>query len=346
MKRDNVQKFLDSAVLKGVFPGCCCVIIKNHQADYYCAGYKAIFPHQEENDLDTLYDLASLTKVVGTLPTILRLIQDDVLSYQTPIVHWFKEFQNPQVTLWHLLTHTSGLPADLDCGNHFTKEEMIHRICQHSAHIQCGQHVIYSDLGYIMLGEIIELVTNLTLDEAVKTKVLQPLKMYDTMFSPQTDLYTRCAPTEWSPHFHYLIRGEVHDRKAHYFHGVSGHAGLFSCVLDLKQYMSMILDEGMFQNQCFLKKELIQDLYTNISPNGEIARGVGYLCYDQRSPFSFRNSAKSLLHTGFSGTSLLIDIEKQIGIALLSNRIHPSRDRTKILSWRKAFHEYVMQEYD
>lgn len=339
----KINKFLENAVHDGVFPGCCCAIIQNDETQYYCVGNKSLEPRREENQIDTLYDLASLTKVVGTLPLILKLIQNNLLQYETKISDIIPSFKNNQITILDLLTHRSGLPSDLNWGIHIGKMKMISDICEYSQNVEPNQEVIYSDLGFMMLGYIAEIITHQSLDELIQKYVLTPLHMNNTFFQPAPFLKEKCAPTEKSLYFHRIIRGEVHDRKAHCMNGISGHAGLFSNIFDLEKYVRMILKYGMNDNEIYLKQNFIEDMYTNFTCNLNIARGVGFLTFDNSGIFSSLNSQKTIVHTGFTGTSILIDIENQVAIILLSNRVHPTRENTLILQWRKKWHEFVME---
>lgn len=182
----------------------------------------------------------------------------------------------------------------------------------------------------------------MSLDDAIEHLVFKPLDMNNTYYCPSIDKKILCAPTEYSPHFYKLLWGEAHDRKAYLQNGVSGHAGIFSCSEDLSHYMKMILNGGIWNDQVFLPLDLIKDMYTCKTPKGEISRGIGYLTFDLESPFSKRNSTRSCMHTGFTGTSLLFDIDNNTGILVLSNRVYPTRNNRRILTWRKEFHECVM----
>ena len=229
----KIKKFLLDAVNNHVFPGCCAAIIHNQTTEYYCVGNKATHPYQEANKIDTLYDLASLTKVVSTTPAVLRLIQKGFVHYETTVKSIIPQFQNNDITIFHLLTHTSGLPADLNWGIKANKEEMINDICQISHSVVPGKKVIYSDLGYILLGYLIEVLTSDNLRKVVDDEIFLPLNMQHTMYCPPESLKGKCAPTELSLHFNRMLRGEVHDRKAHLLNGIAGHAGIFSNVNDL-----------------------------------------------------------------------------------------------------------------
>lgn len=340
---DKIEQFLNDAVNQNVFPGCCCAIINQEKISYYCMGKKALYPTIEENQIDTLYDLASLTKVIGTTPLILRMIQNGLFQYDTTVYTIVSEFQNKDITIFHLLTHSSGLPADMSWDLNVSKEKMIEDICFVSQYAIPGQKVIYSDLGYILLGYIAEIVSGQSLDEVMKKEVFIPLNMDHTVYQPHKTLVNQCAPTEQSLHFHYMLRGEVHDRKAHLMGGVAGHAGLFTDIYDISNYVQMILHQGQHNGKIFLRKNYIYDMFTNYSLEKETPRGIGFLTYAPDSLFSLLNSKRTIGHTGFTGTSLIIDLENQIGIVVLSNRVHPTRENTLIYEWRKKFHDNIMK---
>lgn len=341
---DKIKSFLEEAVKDGVFPGCCVAIVRPQKTQYLCVGKKATTPKEEANEINTLYDLASLTKVVGTLPVILTLIQRDQLSYETKVSSIVPAFKNDEITIMDLLTHRSGLPSDLGWDKQTNKEDMIADICEFAKTAKPQQEVIYSDLGFMMLGYIAETITQQPLDVLVTEYVLKPLHMENTRFNPISSLKQKCAPTEDSLRFHKIMRGEVHDRKAHFMNGVSGHAGLFSNVFDLEKYARMLLNNGMVDGHRYLIPTLIKDLYTCQTSHLNVMRGVGYLTCAPDSIFAPLNSPKTIGHTGFTGTSFIVDFDKEIAIIVLSNRIHPSRNNTKILKWRAQFHQVVMTE--
>lgn len=339
----EINDFLRDSVRNGIFIGCNCVIMNENQFLYYSVGLRSTEP-LVKNNLETLYDLASLTKVIATTTAILRLIYFEKLSYDTPVCSIIKAFPNKEITVFHLLTHTSGLPSDTKFSYSSTKMQILNKIFDYSKYSRCYEKVLYSDLGYILLGCIIEKITGMSLDRAISKLVLNELGMNKTCYCPSSKERILCAPTEYNLDLHKLLKGEVHDEKAYIMGGIAGHAGLFSCVEDLSHYMQMILNNGMYNDRVFLPSNLIKDLYTILTPKEEIARGIGYLVFDLRSPFSKLNSNQSFMHTGFTGTSILFDMKYKIGIILLSNRVYPTRNNTQIIEWRRQFHDFVMEQ--
>jgi CubicO group peptidase (beta-lactamase class C family) len=332
-----IQELLNKAVEDGVFPGCTACVYKNGELTYYVAGNKENIPVEIKNTLETSYDIASLSKVVSTSMVAMQLIEKGLLSYTTTVKSVLPEFRYEDITIRHVMTHTTGLPADHQWKLGSTKEEIIHDCLTFDLVAPTGTKVIYSDVGYILLGLVIEKICGKPLDVVANKMVFDPLGMTNTSY--QANMDTVCA-TEVNPFFlNRLMKGEVHDRKANMMGGVAGHAGVFSNIEDMAKYMMMLVD----QKEIILKKHQFTDLYTTITPDGEISRGIAYLTKDLESPFSELNSEKSILHTGFTGTSIMVDFEKKVGCVLLSNRIHPTRENKKIIEWRRTFHDCVMK---
>ena len=209
----KIENFLNEAVTKNVFPGCCCAIINQNMVDYYCIGNKAIDPNIEENQIDTYYDLASLTKVVGTTPLILRMIQSGVIQYNTEVYKIIPKFKNKDITIFHLLTHNSGLPADLKWNLDVSKERMIEDICDASQQAIPGKKVIYSDLGYILLGYIAEVVSGEKLEDIMRKNITEivlfsmyPQYSQTTTFSSFQDVAASLQILKFSPKIHTIDR--------------------------------------------------------------------------------------------------------------------------------------------
>ena len=241
------------------------------------------------------------------------------------------------------MTHTSGLPADIKLDLSADKETIRRKIYYCDSIYEKNTKVLYSDIGFILLGFIIEEIVGKPLDIVSKEFIFTPLNMDDTSYLPDSKLVDRCAPTENSPHFRKILRGEVHDRKAYLMGGVSGHAGIFSDINDMSKFARMILNGGEYNKKRILSEKSVESLFKRQTPIGEINRGLGYLTFDVRSPFSTMNSSESIFHTGFTGTSLLIDKGNKISIIVLSNRVHPTRENIKIIEERKKIHEKIMK---
>ena len=273
----------------------------------------------------------------------MKLIDMGKLKLDTLVKDIIPEFRNNNINIFDLLTHTSGLPADIKLDLSADKETIRKKIYYCDSIYEKNTKVLYSDIGFILLGFIIEEIVRKPLDIVAKEFIFTPLNMDDTSYLPDSKLVDRCAPTENSPHFHKILRGEVHDRKAYLMGGVSGHAGIFSDIDDMSKFARMILNGGEYNKKRILSEKSVESLFKRQTPIGEINRGLGYLTFDIRSPFSTMNSSESIFHTGFTGTSLLIDKGNKISIIVLSNRVHPTRENIKIIEERKKIHEKIMK---
>lgn len=342
-QQNQVEQFLLDCVSDGVFPGANAAIVHHGEVTYFSVGKRALLPTEEDNDLSTLYDLASLSKVVVTTPLILQLIEQKQLSFETKVSTILPEFPFSDITIFHLLTHTSGLAADL-CFDGCLNGDMIwQRICHSKRAEVAGKVVLYSDLGYITLGKILQAITNKRIDELAQERLFVPLQMKQTMYCPSPNQTSQCAPTEISLYKHVLLRGEVHDRKANVMDGIAGHAGVFATIEDLSHVAKMHLQQGSYEGKQILKQESVELFHQVLTPEGEIKRGIGFLVRDERSPFATKSSEQAYMHTGFTGTSILIDPTYDLAIILLSNRVHPTRENQKIYEMRSAFHTMVYQ---
>lgn len=339
---DNIEIFLRKAVKDGVFPGCCAVIIHNHEHHFYCVGNRAIFPAPIVNTMDTMYDMASLTKVIVTTTLTLQMMENHLFTLDTPVRKILPEFSHDHVKIVHLLTHTSGLPADHPDKRTVSGKQIEKDIFHMDLLFEPGTQVLYSDLGFILLKEILETVTDTPLALLAKTQIFEPLHMSDTCFNPSHKEF--CAPTTCDETTHCYLQGTVHDIKCRKMGGISGHAGVFSTITDMSHFLSMLVHNGIYDGNTILNATSMQYLHTAFTPPHTPKRTLGYLCKDENSIFPSLSSASSIAHTGFTGTSILCDFENHLGIVLLSNRIHPSRDNNAILSWRKQFHDVVYSQ--
>ena len=285
----------------------------------------------------TLFDLASLTKpiVIGTL--CMQLIESGRLSLNTQARKYLPAFTQTGVTLKHLLTHTSGLPAWLPVYLRApSREDVIPYLGGVPLESQPGKKAVYSCLGYIVLGGLLESVTGKSLDTLAQERIFTPLGMEWTRFNPPQAWREHCAATEDSNSFERrmvnyerydwregIIIGQVHDENAHYLGGVSGNAGLFSTSTDLSQFCRALMDNG----GALLHPESLCTMQQVISADGE-RRCLGWAVADDGC----------LYHTGFTGTSIRICLKRKLAAILLTNRVHPDADRRGIIEFRKIFH--------
>jgi beta-N-acetylhexosaminidase len=304
---------------------------------------------------NTLYDMASLTKVIVTTTSVMMLVQQKRLDLDTPVIRYLPEWaaaaksdSDPAwragVTIRNLLLHDSGLPAHRD----FYKQAKGHdavlaRVLAEPLVHQPGTQVEYSDLGFIMLGEIVQRLTGVTLDQYAKQHIFGPLGMNSSLFNPPRKLWPTIAPTELDLDFRKrLMQGEVHDENAWAMGGVSGHAGLFSTAGDTAIFAQMILNGGIYGHQRLLSRATIQE-FTARQAIGEAARTLGWDVVTQPSSSGHYFSSGSFGHTGFTGTSIWIDPERGLFVVLLTNRVNPTRANEQIRQLRPAVHDAVLQ---
>ncbi len=290
---------------------------------------------KEENNLNTIYDLASLTKVICTLTIIFRLYEKGLLNLTDKVKTYLPDFNYDDITIYDLLTHTSGLPADLNSKEIIAKEEIVQKIYSLKK-VKKGQF-LYSDIGYIFLGLIIEKVCIKTLDKVFAEEVTIPLEMQNTGFNPKTKNIV--APTEITKE-RGVIRGIVHDEKACSMKGIAGHAGVFSDIHDVVNFVSMILNKGIFKGKKYLDKSTIERWF---SPLIEIDGYYRSFCwYVGNNPNIIEEETTDIISfNGFTGPSISIDRKNNIGIIMLTNRVHPTRDNRLNIVMRKDISKKV-----
>ena len=302
----------------------------------------------------TMYDIASLTKVVVTTTLVAKLAEGDFavpLDLDAKIERYLPEWASGpnaewrhRVTVRHLLTHTSGLPPFKEYwSTSKSKQDTLTKIFAEPLEYEPGTKEVYSDLGIILMAEIIERLTGRTLDDLAKSFIFSPLGMKDTMYRPPKKLWPRIAPTEFDKNLrHRLVQGEVHDENAFAIGGVSGHAGVFGTAPDLAAFCQILLNGGVYAHQRILRRATIAQFTTPQQLSGG-ARTLGWAVPTEGGSSGHYFSAHSFGHTGFTGTSIWIDPDRQLFVVLLTNRVHPTRENTKIQQVRPALHDAVMQ---
>jgi beta-glucosidase-like glycosyl hydrolase/CubicO group peptidase (beta-lactamase class C family) len=302
---------------------------------------------------DTLFDLASLTKVVVTTTLAMILHERELLDVESPVSRYVPEFRGEgkdRVLVKDLLAHSGGLLWWTDFFRKFegktgeeAKRGYLASICEMPLDHPPRSKTVYSDLGILLLGEVLERVTGRELEELAKTEVLEPLGMDEAMYRPPPALRPRIAPTEIDPWRGRLVQGEVHDENAFGLGGVAPHAGLFSTARSLAAFAQMMLNGGAYGGRRLLRSETIS-LFTrraDLVPGS--SRALGWDTPSEPSSAGKLFSSSSFGHTGFTGTSLWIDPERELFAILLTNRVHPTRDNPKIAELRPAFHDAVQQ---
>jgi len=295
----------------------------------YCKAYgdRALIPKTEPMTVDTIFDLASLTKVVATTPAVMLLIQRGQVKLDAPICEYIPEFTGEgreHVTVRELLTHTSGLPPDLEDGDWHGDSTAIKMACATKLESAPGAAYKYSDINFILLGEIVRRVTQMPLQVFVQREIYGPLKMVDTGFLPPGSKRSRIAPTSLvngRP-----LRGVVEDPTARRMGGVSGDAGLFSTASDLARYARMMLNPGELDGARIFAPETVTLMTTpQALPPAHVLHGLGW---DIDSPYAGPRGTLfpigSYGHTGWTGTSIWIDPFSKTFVIFLSNRTYPT----------------------
>ncbi|MET3293200.1 UNVERIFIED_CONTAM: CubicO group peptidase (beta-lactamase class C family) [Brevibacillus sp. OAP136] len=343
---EQIDSFLQKAVAEGHIPGAVLQVAHQGQLLYENAvGYRACFPERLPMQLDTVFDLASLTKVVATLPAALQLMERGQMALDDPvdsIIPQFGRHHAEKVRIGHLLTHTSGLHADFTSDPYtMTKEQMQAAICQLDLLHTPGAKVIYSDLGMMLLAKVIEALTDMPFDRYVRQAIFEPLEMEETCFNP-TFAQERYAATEFCQRRGAYKAGIVHDEKADAMGGVSGHAGLFSTVADLSRYACMWKHDGLYRGRRILSKTAIRTARRNFTAFDAEYRGLGWLLKSPTGPSSSGDfmSAEAYGHTGFTGTSIWFDPQVHLHVILLTNRVHFGR-HDHILRLRPRLHNLI-----
>ena len=345
--------YVNSAIESGVFPGCNIGIVKindNNEVvkSFYSYGNKATVPNVEENDIDTIYDMASCSKVVSTTTCVMLLLQQGKIRLYDFVKLYLPDFIHDDITIWDLLTHTAGLPEGLIGAYKMKREEIVNGVLNLNKKIDRHTKILYTDCGFLLLGMIVEAVSGMSLDEFARVNVFEKLDMKDTCYKPKDTL--RCAPTEDRGEF--IDRGYVHDEMCNNLGGVAGHAGLFSTVKDICNFMEMILNDGNFKGKKFFDKKVIDLLYKPQVEEKEglgvetFKRGLGWIVKGRNCCSGDLVSDETIMHTGFTGTSLFIDRKNKIGFVMLSNRVHPTRKNIKIIPFRSRIANYVMANKD
>lgn len=329
---ERLAVLLEQAVAAGEMPGAVALVANRQSVVFHRAfGHAQVVPRAEPMRPDTLFDLASLTKVVATAPAILLLVEAGAVRLQDRVVEFIPEFtgeDKDEVDLRHLLTHCSGLPAWKPFyEQETTPEERFAAICATPLEHPVGRCFQYSDIGFILLGEVVRRVSGLRLDEFTQRHLFAPLGMSDTCFCPPASWAARCAATELrggAP-----LRGQVHDENAAALGGAAGHAGLFSTASDLARYCQMLLNDGELEGTRVLSPLSVRAMLAPQSTCLGSARGFGF---DLHSAYaSIRGDllpTGSAGHSGFTGTSLWIDRDLGLAVLLLTNVVHPTRERT------------------
>jgi uncharacterized protein YbbC (DUF1343 family)/CubicO group peptidase (beta-lactamase class C family) len=325
-----VDAVVDQAVASGLIPGAVLIAGHNGKVIYRKAyGQRALVPQREPMTLDTIFDAASLTKVIATTPALMKLFEEGKLRIADPVTAYLPEFQGgkSEITIRDLMTHFSGLRPDLDLQPPWKGYETgIRKALVDQPSGPPATRFVYSDINFELLGEIVRRLSGKTLDQYVRENVYVPLGMHDSMFLPPASLRARIAPTEIDPATGAPLRGVVHDPTSRYMGGVAGHAGLFTTAEDLSRFAEMMLGLGERAGVRIFSPRTVRKFTSPASPPDQpILRGLGW---DIDSPYSANRGELfpigSYGHTGFTGTSIWMDPSTNTYVILLTNVVHPN----------------------
>jgi uncharacterized protein YbbC (DUF1343 family)/CubicO group peptidase (beta-lactamase class C family) len=335
---DRIDEAVAAAIRRGDCPGAVVLVVHRDEVVFRKAyGNRALQPEKTPMTPDSVFDMASITKPVATATSVFVLIEQGKLRLSEKVATYWPEFaanKKDEVTVEHLLVHTSGLTADNALADYKDgKAEAMKKVATLSLEAEPGTRFRYSDVGFIVLGELVERVSGQPVHEFARKHVFEPLKMSDTGYLPADKLKTRCAPTAQRDG-RWLI-GEVHDPRAAAMGGVAGHAGLFGTADDLARFARMLLRDGQLDGARVLSPLAVRLLTTPVPvPTGKRSRG-----WDVDTSFSAPRGelfprGEGFGHTGFTGTSIWIDPASQTAVIVLTNRVHIS-ERVQVTGLRR-----------
>jgi serine-type D-Ala-D-Ala carboxypeptidase len=372
MSFEAVEREMEGAVERHVFPGAVLLVREGTRVFYLRAfGHRSLEPAVTPMGEDTIFDVSSLTKPFATSIAMMLLVREGKVRLDDRVTRFFHNFGvlgKTHITFRHLLSHCSGLAAwrpffkeilQIErhggrirfLGSHGAKEHVYQAIHKERLEAPPGTRTLYSDLGFILLGAVIEEVGGMTLDRFCHERIFRPLGLRATAFIDLSLLRTRrlepvaemIAPTEHCPWRKKVLCGEVHDDNAYAMGGVSGHAGLFASAKDLDTLLCCL--KACHRNaHAFIPQRIVQEFWTRDQAVPESTWCLGW-----DTPSRANSSAGDLFsrqsvgHLGFTGTSVWLDLEHDRHVILLSNRVHPSRDNEQIKAFRPLIHDLIVK---
>lgn len=342
--RDSVKRVLDQALRDSAFPGAIAVVGRRSGIiAQYAVGHLDWAPGSPAPDERTMWDMASLTKVVGLTSGLMQLVAAKKIDLDAPVQKYLPAWQGrnkERVLVRELSTHTSGLPA-FKAYDEITHDPDSLAKLMFATPLDTlpGAKMVYSDIGAYLLGRIVEQVTGQSLDLYLHDRVFEPAGMHDSMFRPPMALYPRIAPTEYdSTQRRRLVRGMVHDERAYYLGGVSAHAGLFSSAHDVARFVRLMMNRGVIDGTRVLPAAAI----AQFTKRQVADRALGWQKPDGSNSAGHLMPEEAFGHTGFTGTSIWVDPKDDVFIVLLSNRVNPTRKNGKISGVRTRLADAVM----
>lgn len=325
-KLAEIDGVVEQALTEKKMPGCVVAIGRHDRLVLLKSfGQRQVEPTTEALTTDTVFDLASLTKPIATATSIMLLIERGKLRLDDPIAkHWpeFAENGKEKITVEHLLIHTGGLIADNRIADYLQgPKQAWSNIARLKPLAEPNMKFTYSDVGFLVLGRLIENISEQSVAEFAKVNVFDPLGMSETDYKPRSELRLRIAPTE--KRAGEFIRGDVHDPRAQLLGGIAGHAGLFSTAEDLAKYAAVMTDRGQLDDVRILS----ETTWSEMTRPRDVASGKRALGWDVKTGYSHNRGAtmsdRAFGHGGFTGTALWIDPETGLFVIFLSSRLHP-----------------------
>ncbi|AAK78163.1 CubicO group peptidase (beta-lactamase class C family) [Clostridium acetobutylicum] len=338
---DRAFDLIKEGVSKGVFPGAVAAVgTRERVIRLESFGNRCLYPEKLSMNKDTLFDLASLTKVVATNTLFMIFLEKGLISVYDNVSYYLEKFKGKNkddVTIFNLLTHTAGFvpckPLYKLCKGY---EDSIDYICRCGLSYKPGTKCVYSDFSYILLAYILEKIGGDTLDILCDRYIFKPLYMENTTFKPKGN---NIAATEIDKKTKKPLIGVCHDENGRFFGGISGHAGLFSDIYDLCKFSNMLVNEG----KGIISYASFKAMTTNHTLGLEDNRGYGWCIKGDKNSFMGDIAfPETFGHNGFTGTSLWVDIKNNIYAILLTNRVHPTRDNLRIIRFRRVFSNAVL----
>ncbi len=352
-----IDRVLEQALENGSTPGIAALVNSGGEMAYRKAfGHAQIYPEHRALTEETIFDVASLTKVMATTTAVMLLLRDKQIALDDSLCKFLPDFPYEQITLTHLLTHSAGLPDHLplfelipteQIGSSEAKTLILKSIYETELMYTPGQASKYSDLGFILLGCALEQITGTTLDRFCAEQIFRPFGMTNTFFQPANGQKRQgdFAATERCTWRNRIICGEVHDENAYAMGGVAGHAGLFSTLDDTHRFMMKLY-------QCYaghdetIPKNIVKKFFTRQQLVADSTRALGWdtPSRNQKEKASGGTiiSDTSVGHTGFTGVSVWFDLPRKLLIILFANRVHPSRHNQTFLSMRPKIHDTIV----
>ena len=343
---DSLQLILDRAVADSAFPGAVAVIGSRTGPIVTATAGSQDWGSDYKTTISTVWDLASLTKVVGLTSAMMQLVEGGKVDLDAPVQRYLPEWtgaNKEKVTVRHLMTHQSGLPAFKQYfKNNVSADSTLALFVATPLDTTPGVRMVYSDIGAILLGKIVERASGESLDKYLARHVFTPLGMRDTRYKPPKSLRYRMAPTEKDPWRGRHLIGEVHDENAYALGQVSGHAGLFSTARDQEKLAGAYLNGGTFRGGRLARAETIQQ-FTTVNDSTFSSRALGWDTPSANGSAGHFMGRPAFGHTGFTGTSLWIAPQHDLYVILLTARVNPTREHSKIGPVRVAVADAAMR---